>query len=231
MSRLPLAEIVDLDRYPIHELDSDAGRALVEHARSALQAVGACDLRGFLRPEAIEAAVASALSVHDRAYRTEQTHDIEFSGLAAEALAARRSAAHAHPLGQGGHGARRHPGRFAGARAVRVGRADRVRRPGARGRADLPLRGSARRAQLHVLRARRRARLALRRRRLRRHAAAAGVAGGRHVRVRADAAQRGRPQRRGRALAARRGRAIACRRCRARPARSRSSAATGARTA
>jgi hypothetical protein len=87
MSRLPLAEIVDLDRYPIHELDSPAGRELVGHARSALQAVGACDLRGFLRPEAIEAAVASALAVHDRAYRTEQTHDIEFSGLAAEALA------------------------------------------------------------------------------------------------------------------------------------------------
>jgi hypothetical protein len=87
MTRLALAEIVDLDRYPVHELESDAGRALVEHARAALQAVGACDLPGFLRPEAIAAAVASALSVRDRAYRTEQTHDIEFSGLASAALA------------------------------------------------------------------------------------------------------------------------------------------------
>ena len=88
MSRLPLSEIVDLDRYPIDQLDSPAGEALVAEARAALTSVGACDLRGFLRPEAIDAAVASALSVRDKAYRTEQTHDIEFSGLAAEALAA-----------------------------------------------------------------------------------------------------------------------------------------------
>ena len=88
MSRLPLSEIVDLDRYPIDQLDSAAGEALVAEARAALTSVGACDLRGFLRPEAIDAAVASALSVRDKAYRTEQTHDIEFSGLAAEALAA-----------------------------------------------------------------------------------------------------------------------------------------------
>ena len=88
MSRLPLDRIVDLDRYPIHDLDSPAGRALVEHARTALQAVGACDLPGFLQVDAIDAAVASALSVRDKAYRTEQTHDIEFSGLPAESLAA-----------------------------------------------------------------------------------------------------------------------------------------------
>jgi hypothetical protein len=87
MPRLPLSEIVDLERYPIDDLESDAGRALVERARTALHAVGACDLPGFLRPAAITAAVASALAVHDKAYRTEQTHDIEFSGLAPESLA------------------------------------------------------------------------------------------------------------------------------------------------
>jgi hypothetical protein len=87
VSRLPLTEVVNLDRYPIHALDSDVGKALVEHARTALRAVGACDLPGFLRPAAIDAAVASALAVRDRAYRTEQTHDIEFSGLAPESLA------------------------------------------------------------------------------------------------------------------------------------------------
>jgi hypothetical protein len=88
MSRLALGQIVDLDRYPIDRLDSAAGESLVAEAREALTAVGACDLRGFLRPEAIGAAVASALSVRDKAYRTEQAHDIEFSGLAADSLAA-----------------------------------------------------------------------------------------------------------------------------------------------
>ena len=88
MSPLPLDRIVDLDRYPIHDLAGPAGQALVGHAREALQAVGACDLPGFLLPAAIDAAVASALSVRDKAYRTEQTHDIEFSGLPVESLAA-----------------------------------------------------------------------------------------------------------------------------------------------
>jgi hypothetical protein len=81
-----LRDLVDLDRYPIDRLDDGAGQALVERCRAALRGVGACDLPGFLRPEAVRAAVESARSLHDRAYRTEQTHDIEFSGLDPDAL-------------------------------------------------------------------------------------------------------------------------------------------------
>ncbi len=87
MSPLSLGQIVDLDRYPIDRLDSSGGEALVAEARAALGELGACDLRGFLRPEAIAAAVEGALAVRDKAYRTEQTHDVEFSGLAADSLA------------------------------------------------------------------------------------------------------------------------------------------------
>ena len=86
MNQPSLGHIVDLERYPIHELDGPAGRAVVGEARAALSAVGACDLPGFLRPEAVAAAVASALSVREKAFRTEQTHDIEFSGLPLESL-------------------------------------------------------------------------------------------------------------------------------------------------
>ncbi len=88
MPPLALHQIVDLDRYPIDRLDEEGGRTLLERARAALRAVGACDLPGFLRPEAISAAVESAASVGHRAYRTEQTHDIEFSGLTPESLPA-----------------------------------------------------------------------------------------------------------------------------------------------
>ena len=88
MSRMAPSELVDLERYPIDDLDSPEGTALVERARAALDEVGACDLPGFLRAEAIAAAVEDALAVRGEAYRTEQTHDIEFSGLAAESLAA-----------------------------------------------------------------------------------------------------------------------------------------------
>jgi hypothetical protein len=87
MSRLSLGQIVDLDRYPIDQLDHPAGSALVGGAREALRAVGACDLPGFLRPAATRRAVESALSVRGKAFRTEQTHDIEFSGLPPESLA------------------------------------------------------------------------------------------------------------------------------------------------
>jgi len=88
MSALSLGGIVDLDRYPIDRLDGGAGTRLVASARQSLRAVGACDLPGFLRPEAITAAVESAISVRGKAYRTEQTHDIEFSGLPADSLEA-----------------------------------------------------------------------------------------------------------------------------------------------
>jgi 2OG-Fe(II) oxygenase superfamily len=87
MTAQALGKIVDLGRYPIDRLQDPAGRALVAHARSALQEAGACDLPGFLLPGAIEAAVESALSVRSRAFRTEQTHDVEFSGLPEESLA------------------------------------------------------------------------------------------------------------------------------------------------
>lgn len=86
MPATPLAEIVDLERYPIDALDTEAGRALVERARAGLRSEGACDLPGFLRDEAIAVGVESAMALHDRSYRTEQAHDIEFSGLAPDEL-------------------------------------------------------------------------------------------------------------------------------------------------
>ncbi len=83
-----LEQIVDLARYPIDRLGDPAGRALIAQARSALHEAGACDLPGFLLPDAIDAAVESALSVRGLAFRTEQTHDVEFSGLPEASLPA-----------------------------------------------------------------------------------------------------------------------------------------------
>jgi 2OG-Fe(II) oxygenase superfamily len=86
MTPLALEQIVDLSRYPIDRLDDPDGRALVARARTALHEAGACDLPGFLLPDATDAAAESALTVRDRAFRTERTHDIDFSGLAGESL-------------------------------------------------------------------------------------------------------------------------------------------------
>jgi hypothetical protein len=73
-----LGEAVDLDRYPIHDLDGPGGQALLARVRSELAAVGASDLHGFLRPEAVERTLEGVADVP--AFHMEQRHDIEFTG-------------------------------------------------------------------------------------------------------------------------------------------------------
>lgn len=46
------AALIDRERYPIDRLESPEGRALVATAREQLARDGACELPGFLRPEA-----------------------------------------------------------------------------------------------------------------------------------------------------------------------------------
>lgn len=48
------ATFVDLDAYPILDLEAPAARALVARCREALAATGAAELPGFLRPDATE---------------------------------------------------------------------------------------------------------------------------------------------------------------------------------
>ena len=73
-------DAVDLERYPIHDLDGKQGRALVEQCRAALGSLGACDLPGFLEPAAVEQIVSEIPSWDAEPFRTEATHNIEFSG-------------------------------------------------------------------------------------------------------------------------------------------------------
>lgn len=56
-------DLVDRDRYPIDQPDSVAYDALVERCREQLTSTGASILRGFLRPEALDAALASAAAL------------------------------------------------------------------------------------------------------------------------------------------------------------------------
>ena len=75
---------VDLERYPIDDLDGPVGRALVARCRSELASVGACDLPGFLERQAVEQIVAEIPQWGATPHRTETTHNIEFSGGEAE---------------------------------------------------------------------------------------------------------------------------------------------------
>jgi len=70
-----LDAIVDLDRYPIHRLDSAARTDLVAETRAQMDAVGCYRIGDFIRPEAISAMLAEAVSLHDQTFWAEQRHN------------------------------------------------------------------------------------------------------------------------------------------------------------
>jgi hypothetical protein len=72
-----LADIVDVDRYPIHELQSE----LVEHCRDRLRADGAVKLDGFLRPDAVARLVAQAREVAALGHPNDETHNAFFTEI------------------------------------------------------------------------------------------------------------------------------------------------------
>ncbi|MGW4335863.1 HalD/BesD family halogenase [Rhodococcus koreensis] len=76
-----VSEFIDLNRYPIHRLETPEGRGLLEKCQQELRTRGACQLHGFLRPYAVERLVAEALGKADSAYRTDDTHNVYFETI------------------------------------------------------------------------------------------------------------------------------------------------------
>lgn len=74
-------EVVDTDRYPIDDLDSEAGRALIERCRADLAATGACQLDGFLRAGAVERLTQEALALSDQGFPNEAVHNVYFEDV------------------------------------------------------------------------------------------------------------------------------------------------------
>ena len=74
----PLADIVDLDRYPIDDLESSAGRLLIDSCREQLAERDICQLPGFLRPDAIEVTLAVAQSLKNKTWTASQDHNVYF---------------------------------------------------------------------------------------------------------------------------------------------------------
>ncbi len=73
-----LDAVVDLDHYPIDRLDGRAGAELVAACRNMLQTGGACQLPGFMRPQAVARLVTEADGLRPRAHRTDDTHNAYF---------------------------------------------------------------------------------------------------------------------------------------------------------
>jgi hypothetical protein len=82
-----IGDIVDLGRYPIAHLAAARARRLVEDCRRELAARGACQLPGFMRPEAVQAVVGEAGALGHLVHRTQAAHNVYFTeaepGLAA----------------------------------------------------------------------------------------------------------------------------------------------------
>lgn len=72
------ADVVDLDRYPIHELDSERGRAFVAECKAELEATGVCNLAGFIRPGAVARMVELAGELSEKAWPMDRTHTVYF---------------------------------------------------------------------------------------------------------------------------------------------------------
>jgi hypothetical protein len=64
------ADWLDLERYPLDRLAAPPGRALVARCREQLAALGACELDGFLRPEATARMVREAEALAGAAHRS-----------------------------------------------------------------------------------------------------------------------------------------------------------------
>jgi len=70
-----LESIVDLDRYPIHRLDSSIRSELVAETRAQMDAIGCYRIGDFIRPDAVAEMLVEAESLHDQTFWAEQRHN------------------------------------------------------------------------------------------------------------------------------------------------------------
>ncbi len=63
-----LATLVDIDRYPIHDLASPTTKAVIAEARASLAERGVAALTGFLRPESSDQVAADAMAAQTNAH-------------------------------------------------------------------------------------------------------------------------------------------------------------------
>jgi hypothetical protein len=74
-----MRDLLDLDRYPLHEPGSEAWTALVEKCRADLAREGMFDLEGFVRPVAVERTIAEVKPVLDTlSFVHRRAHNVYF---------------------------------------------------------------------------------------------------------------------------------------------------------
>jgi hypothetical protein len=80
-----IEEIVNLQRYPLHQLDSDQGKELVSRCRADLERDGLFNLEEFMLPDAVRKATAQAVPVLKKhAFTHRRNHNIYFLPMVPE---------------------------------------------------------------------------------------------------------------------------------------------------
>ena len=146
------ARLVDTDRYPIDDLDSEAGRELIARCRADLAATGACQLDGFLRPTRDRPARRGGAGAERPRFPERGRPQRLLRGRRPVAARGRSAADDAARVAVNRR-LRHDPGRRRHPRAVRVGHTADVRRRRAGQAALLPQRRPAGRPEPRVLQA------------------------------------------------------------------------------
>ncbi|MFI9366775.1 hypothetical protein ACIG5E_37885 [Kitasatospora sp. NPDC053057] len=71
-----IAALADLERYPLHALDGERGRELLDRARKAFEHTGFVALPGFLHPDAARVVASQCLADEGRGVRFDGTSDV-----------------------------------------------------------------------------------------------------------------------------------------------------------
>ncbi len=70
--------LIDLSRYPINDLSSEAAQTLIADCQAQLKNHGACSLPGFVKAEAIETLAGEIQPLLPQAFHNSQQHNVYF---------------------------------------------------------------------------------------------------------------------------------------------------------
>ena len=65
-----LEEIVDLKRYPIHDVHSKERKEMISHYKNELDEVGCCKIPNFIKQESLDKMFKAVSYTHLRAHET-----------------------------------------------------------------------------------------------------------------------------------------------------------------
>ena len=71
-----LAELVDLDLYPLQKLESQAGQSLIDYVRARLTQQGCAVLPGFIQPQKCSQLTEETVGIADQAYFKEEVVNV-----------------------------------------------------------------------------------------------------------------------------------------------------------